>query len=80
MERLPYKLARWVEGSPEDIRALQLPFSAKFVHDQIGHYAVLFPSKWDAEYTERENPAVRFSSVRTTSLPSDDPRRASMAR
>ncbi|MEX0818077.1 MAG: peptide chain release factor 3 [Pirellulaceae bacterium] len=70
MERLPYKLARWIDGDPENLSGLRLPYSAKLVLDQIGHQAVLFHSKWDAEYAERENPDIRFSAVRTTSLSS----------
>ncbi len=65
---LPYKLARWLDDDPDRIPGLKLPYTAKVVQDQYQHYAVLFPSTWDAEYTIRENPKVRFSSIRTTSL------------
>lgn len=68
MERLPYTLARWIDGDPEKLRRLRLPSSAKLVRDQTGHQAVLFHSKWDADYAARENPAIQFSAVRTTSL------------
>lgn len=67
---LPFKLARWVGDDPDQLRLLQLPYSAKLARDQHGHHAVLFQSKWDAEYAERENPAVQFSAVRLSGMPS----------
>ncbi|MEX2118499.1 MAG: peptide chain release factor 3 [Pirellulales bacterium] len=65
---LPYKLARWVDDDPEGLRALRLPYSSKLVRDQLGHRAVLLRSEWDAQYAERENPALRFSTVRVSSF------------
>ncbi len=66
---LPFKLARWTDDDPERLRSLRLPYAAKFVRDQIGHPAVLFQSKWDAEYAERENPRIGFSAVRMATVP-----------
>ncbi|MCO6454886.1 MAG: peptide chain release factor 3 [Pirellulaceae bacterium] len=71
IEWLPYKLTRWIDADPNQLRELRLPYSAKFVRDQIGHPAVLFQSKWDAELAERDNPDVRFMPVRMTSAPVD---------
>lgn len=74
---LPYKLARWVGSDRDQLRELRLPYSSTLVCDQAGHYAVLFHSQWDAEYTERENPTIRFAAVRTArSLPDDAQRSA----
>jgi peptide chain release factor 3 len=74
---LPYKLARWVGSDRDQLRELRLPYSSTLVCDQAGHYAVLFHSQWDAEYTERENPTIRFAAVRTArSLPDDTQRSA----
>lgn len=61
---LPYKLARWLDVDLTVIKGLKLPYSSKLVKDHSGNYAVLFESKWDAEYAERNNPNVRFSIVR----------------
>lgn len=66
---LPYKLARWVDEDIEKLRDMVLPSSAKVVKDHLGYFAILFPSRWDAEYAERENPDVKFSPVRVTTLP-----------
>ncbi len=60
---LPYKLARWVDGNPDQLSNARLPYSSKLVRDQIGDLAVLFQNKWDFEYAERENPTIRFSAV-----------------
>jgi peptide chain release factor 3 len=69
IEWLPYKLARWIDVDPAASAEMRLPFAAKRVLDQFGHHAVLFQTQWEAEYTERENPTVRFAAVRAASLP-----------
>lgn len=75
---LPFKMARWVDGDPETLQALRLPYSAKLVRDQTGHHAVLFHSQWDADYAAKENPGTRFSSLRLpASPPARSPRAAS---
>lgn len=73
---LPFKLARWVDCGPEQLRALRLPYAARSVQDQIGHHAVLFHSLWDADYAARENPEVRFSPMRTSQFSSRESRQA----
>jgi len=70
LEWLPFKLARWIDIPSEAIEELNLPSNARVVTDQFGHTAVLFGSKWDAEYTQRENPTVRFQAMRV-GQPSD---------
>jgi hypothetical protein len=69
IEWLPFRLARWTDHDPVRMRSLRLPYSAKLVHDQIGHPAVLFQSQWDAEYAERENPRIGFSADRISTTP-----------
>jgi len=64
IEWLPYKLARWPLAGTDEIRRMQLPYSAKLVRDQHGGPAILFRSQWDAEYCGRENPDVELSPVR----------------
>ena len=79
IEWLPFKLARWIDDDPDRLRSLRLPYSAKLVRDQIGHPAVLFQSKWDAEYAERENPEIGFSAVRMSASPGNGSRHPSLA-
>jgi peptide chain release factor 3 len=64
LDWLPYKLARWVNDDLEKLKAMHIPSSAKVVRDLLGYYAILFTSKWDAEYAQRENPDIVFSPVR----------------
>jgi peptide subunit release factor RF-3 len=61
---MPYKFARWIDGEPEELKKMQLPYSAKLVKDQLGYYAVLFQTKWDCEHSEKEYPQIRFSPIR----------------
>jgi peptide chain release factor 3 len=79
IEWLPFKLARWTRDDPDRLRGLRLPYSAKLVRDQVGYPAVLFRSKWDAEYAERENPEMRFSAVRMSASPRNSHRHPSHA-
>ena len=68
IEWLPYKLARWIGGSPEQARQVRVPYQAKVVKDQLGHTAILFQSQWDADYFQRENPTLVLSPVRTSTF------------
>jgi len=79
IEWLPFKLARWPDDDLDRVQDLRLPYSAKLVHDQVGHPAVLFRSKCDAEHTERENAGIGFSAVRMSALPRDGHWHASLA-
>ena len=67
IEWLPYKVARWIDSGMTPAMELQLPSNSRLVHDQFGHAAVLFASKWDAEYTQRENPHTQFLAIRLRS-------------
>jgi peptide chain release factor 3 len=63
LEWLPYKLVRWISGEPDALQKIKISYSAKRVVDRYGKDAVLFESKWDADYTVRENSKVKFSVV-----------------
>lgn len=79
IEWLPYNMTRWIDEDPESLSELRLPYLAKLVHDQTGRPAVLFQSKWDAEYAERENPGTRFSAVRTSRGHCNDPQKPTLS-
>jgi peptide chain release factor 3 len=68
IEWLPYKVARWIPNG-QGVANLKLPYAAIVVHDQLENTAVLFTSRWEAEYCQRENPEVEFSAIRGTSRP-----------
>ncbi len=61
---LPYKLARWINGNHQKLSNVRVPYTAQLVSDKLGCLVGLFQSKWDADYAERENPDVKFASVR----------------
>ncbi|HTN77032.1 MAG TPA: hypothetical protein VL096_17355, partial [Pirellulaceae bacterium] len=63
IEWLSYKLARWIQGDPAEIAKLRIPYTARLVVDRYGEQAVLFQSKWDADYVVREHPQIKFSAV-----------------
>lgn len=65
IEWLPYKLARWVEAEPEQIREMHVPYTSRLVEDQFGNPVVLYQTAWDAEYMRRENPKIQFLAIRT---------------
>jgi peptide chain release factor 3 len=58
--RLPFTLARWVEGEDFDPTRFDDPPSVACLVDLEGRPLVLFQSKWHLERAERENPKLRF--------------------
>ncbi|MEX2114103.1 MAG: peptide chain release factor 3, partial [Pirellulales bacterium] len=67
IERLPFELARWIDLPPDELRALQLPYGSAIVEDQHAHAAILFKSRWEAEYYQRQNPNLNLATMRTDS-------------
>jgi len=64
VQKLPYALARWVEGKAEDLENLQLPTSAMRTIDRDDHVVALFGGKWELEYCMKQNPKLEFKAVR----------------
>ena len=65
VQKLPYGLARWVEGEKADLETLQLPTSAMKTFDQHENIVALFGGQWELDYCIRQNPKLKFNSVRT---------------
>jgi peptide chain release factor 3 len=63
VNRLPYKIARWVKGDVADVVSLNLPSRSRVCLDSAGHAVVLFSSPWELEHAEKENPGVEFLSA-----------------
>lgn len=63
IQNLPYTIARWVAGDPDQVAKLTLPSRARLAVDRNGHAVVLFSSDWELEYAEKENPGVEFRSA-----------------
>ncbi len=64
----PYKLARWFNATVEETKNLKLSYAAKLVCDHFGHDAILLQSEWDDKVLERENPKIRFCSIRASTF------------
>ncbi len=58
--RLPFTLARWVEGEGFDPRRFDDPPSVASLVDLEGRPLVLFQSPWHLERAQRENPSLAF--------------------
>ncbi|MGI8672721.1 MAG: peptide chain release factor 3, partial [Luteitalea sp.] len=58
---LSYVAARWVQGDAD--ARLTLPNSVLSTTDRRGRRVLLFPSEWDLQYCERENPSVQLLAM-----------------
>ncbi len=65
VEWLPFKLARWVDADPDQLRDMRLSTNSRVVHDQFGNPAILFQTQWDADYTQKQNSGINFVAIRT---------------
>lgn len=63
LHRLPYELARWISGHPDDLAALKLPSAARLLQDQDGAPVYLFQSAWNLNYCRELNPRLEFHEV-----------------
>ncbi|HEY1656669.1 MAG TPA: peptide chain release factor 3 [Candidatus Tumulicola sp.] len=68
--RLPFGLARHVEGDPAKIAAAQMPSNAKLVEDWDSRPAALFESQWSLRLAREWNPQLEF--VRFSADPSKE--------
>ena len=64
VQRLPFRLARWVEGDEAAIKAIELPTNATLAIDHFKHPVVLFGADWDLESCKKQNPKLQFKAVR----------------
>ena len=61
VEPLPFTCARWVQADSKGIEKMSLSrHSNRRCHDRQGKLVVLFSSKWDLEYTQKQNPDITF--------------------
>lgn len=61
LTRLPFALARHVEGERERIAQAHLPSNAKLVEDWEGRTAALFESEWSVRLAQEWNPSLTFA-------------------
>lgn len=62
-ESMPFKLARWVNGTSEAVDKFEPSRLALLVADSQERLVALFPSQWDLDYTAEKNPDLEFSAV-----------------
>ncbi len=64
LERLPYTYARWVAGPAGVIERMALSSSRTLrCTDREDRTVLLFLSKWDLEYCQKQNPDLAFAEV-----------------
>ena len=61
--RLPYVIARWVTGTPEDLEALRMPSGGRELRDQEEKVVALFDSAGMLRYCQDMNSRLKFSET-----------------
>jgi peptide chain release factor 3 len=59
-DRLPYQIARWIEGDGLNLEKFELPGRTTCVLDVENRPLVLFDSEWLLKMAQNDNPTVRF--------------------
>src|SRR3954464_11326814 len=60
VERLSYKLARWVNRPIDEVAKMSLPSRTRLTTDTHGHAVVLFTSAWELDMAQKDNAGVEF--------------------
>jgi len=60
VERLPYKLARWVARPIDEVAKMSLPSRTRLTTDTHGRAVVLFTSAWELDIAQKDNAGVEF--------------------
>lgn len=66
LEPLPFRAARWVTGSREEIGRLASPYGPRFVEDADGEAMFLFANEWALERAERDAKEIQFHDIQPT--------------
>ena len=59
-DKLPYQIARWIEGDALNIDKFELPGRTTCVLDVEDRPLVLFDSEWLLKMAQTDNPTVQF--------------------
>ena len=60
LERIPFEVARWVEGNGLDPKAIDRDPSTLWCEDREGNPVILFKSRWALNWLAERNPNVEF--------------------
>jgi peptide chain release factor 3 len=63
LEKLDYKVARWLQGPPEALEALRGAGTCRVVQDMDGRGVGLFRDPWSLESASRNHPKVAFLAL-----------------
>jgi peptide chain release factor 3 len=63
LEKLPYRLARWVQGPDEAIEALRSTSICKLATDMDGQWVALFRDPWSLEGVLRNHAKLKFLAI-----------------
>ncbi len=63
LEILPYSIARWLEGTPEDINNLLRLSAVRAAEDKEGTAVALFEAEWSLRFAMERYPSVTFSEL-----------------
>lgn len=72
LDWLPFNHVRWLPADYDESQKLKISYSSRKVRDRHGRWAVLFASRWDADYTAKENPGIEFAEVGTISYADEE--------
>ena len=63
IERLPYTLARWLQGTPEDVNALLRLSAIRAMEDKEGKPVGLFEAEWSLRFAQEKYPNITFADM-----------------
>jgi peptide chain release factor 3 len=63
LEKLPYKLARWIQGPDDAIEALRNASTCRLAQDLDHQWVGLFRDIWSMEGTQRNHDKLKFLMV-----------------
>ncbi|OPZ92151.1 MAG: Peptide chain release factor 3 [Firmicutes bacterium ADurb.Bin419] len=63
IQHLPFKHARWIDGTGIDPRKLTLTSSTMIAEDENGRYVLLFENEWSIRWAEDKNSSLKLYDI-----------------
>ena len=63
LQRLNYRFARWVHGTPAAIASLRQPGQSRLMQDAVENWVMLFTATWELDMCVKEAEGVVFSET-----------------
>ena len=64
IQRLPFRLARWIDNEDIDPRTLSLTSSTMITEDKSGRFVLLFENEWSMRWAEEKNEGLLLSDIK----------------